>query len=199
MHQPLHGKALGANPWAIPRWRGEEQLQQHPAPWDLQGMLGSLATARGQHPWTVSVGCRVLPKQAQKAISHSWAIQKQILRLKRTLAIVRQGQAQGGGKKKIYSLDTKLVLWQHGKTLFNLLKWYKWFNPSEVTTFPGTEPKYYLLVTLGNKTEQCVPMSDTSALPHLHTQLWAGAPETPRWTTVPCTQAPKLPKPLPSL
>lgn len=40
----------GGNPWAKPQWRGEEQLQQHPAPWDLQGMPGSLATAEEQHP-----------------------------------------------------------------------------------------------------------------------------------------------------
>lgn len=191
MHQPLHGRALGGNPWAKPQWRGEEQLQQHPAPWDLQGMPGSLATARGHHPWTIPVDCRVLPRQAQKAISHSWTIQKQILRRKRTLAIVKVRPKEE--EKNIYSLDTELVLWQHGKTLFNLLKWYKWSNSSEVTTFPGTEPKHYLLETMGKQDwKQCVPM--VSAPPHLHTQLWAGAPGTPRWTTVPGHPSTKIPK-----
>lgn len=162
-----------------------------PAPWDLQGVPGSLATARGQHPWTVPVDCTGLPRQAQKTISHSWTIQKQILRLKRTLAIVKVRPKEE--EKNIYSLDTKLVLWQHSKTLFNLLKWYKWSNSSEVTTLPGTEPKHYLLETLGRQDwKQCVPM--VSALPHLHTQLQAGAPETPRWTTVPGHPSTKIPK-----
>lgn len=178
-------KGFGGNPWAKPRWRAEERLQQQPAPQNLQGMPDSLAAAKGQHPCTVPEDCRALPRQAQKAISHSWTIQKQILRLKRTLAIVRQGQGPRRRKKKIYSLDTKLVLWQHGKTLFNLLKWYTWSNSSEVPTFPGTEPKHYLLVTLGQQDwKQRVPM-EWHLCPQLHTELWAGAPETPRRTTVP--------------
>lgn len=93
-------KGFGGNPWAKPRWRAEERLQQQPAPQNLQGIPDSLAAAKGQHPWTVPEDCRALPRQAQKAISHSWTIQKQILRLKRTLAIVRQGQGPRRRKKK---------------------------------------------------------------------------------------------------
>lgn len=90
-------KGFGGNPEP---WRGEEQLQQHPAPWELQGMPGSLAAAKGQQPWTVPVDCRVLPRQPRKPLhileNSETNTQTQ------TLAIVRQGQAQGGGNKYLF-------------------------------------------------------------------------------------------------
>lgn len=49
MHQPLHGRALGLQPWAKPWWRGEE-LQQHPAPRDLRGMPAPWLQPKGNTP-----------------------------------------------------------------------------------------------------------------------------------------------------
>lgn len=76
-----------------------------------------------------------------------------------------------GTKKCFY---TKLILWQHGKTLFKLLKGYTWSNSSEVTTFPGTEPKRYRLATLTKKNTCSRSLHSSvfaSALHHLHMQL----------------------------
>lgn len=107
---------------------------------------------------------------------------------------VRQGQDQEEGKKPS-SLYTKLILWQHSKSLFKLLKWYTWPNSSKVATFPVIEPKYYLLVTLGKeKTEvKCMLKGLTQQhglpLPYVtctySPQQRRRAPETAGWTNVP--------------
>lgn len=103
MHQLLHGRAL----WGVTLSQASvERWGAAPAAPSILGPPGNAwFTGYSQRttPWTVPADCRVLPRQAQKAISHSWTIQKQILRLKRTLAIVRQSQAQGGGKKDPFS------------------------------------------------------------------------------------------------
>lgn len=102
MHQPLHGRALGATP--EPNTSVERRGVAPAAPSTVGPPGNACFSGYSQRttPWTVPVDCRVLPRQAQKAISHSWTIQKQILRLKRTLAVVRQGQARGG-KKYLFS------------------------------------------------------------------------------------------------
>lgn len=104
-------------------------------------------------------------------------------------------------KKKIHSLNTKLILWQHGKTLFNLLKWYTWPNSSEVTTFPGTEPKHYLFVNSGKARLKAVCAHGTSSLPCLTcTHSSRQVPQKlPGEQLCLGTQPPKFPKPLPAL
>lgn len=108
---------------------------------------------------------------------------------------VRQGQDQEEGKKETSSLYTKLILWQHSKSLFKLLKWYTWSNSSKVTTFPVTEPKYYFLVTLGKEETELKRMlkglTGQHGLPSpcitctYSPQPRRRAPETARRTNVP--------------
>lgn len=199
MHQPLHGRALGAQPWANPRWRGEEQLQQHPAPWTSRECL-----VLGYSQRTTPLDCPCGLQSAAQAgtESHFTFLDNSEINTQ-TQTCFGHSRTRSGPrrrKKPIYSLDTKLVLWQHGKTLFNLLKWYTWSNSWEVTTFPGTEPKHYLLVTLGKEDwKQCVPVEQ--GLPCLTCTHSSGQvpQELPGEQLCLGTQPPKFPKPLPSL
>lgn len=120
----------------------------------------------------------------------------------------RSGPRKRKKTAKISSLYTKLILWQHGMTLFKLLKWYTWSNSSKVTTFPGTEPKHYLFVTLEKKER----LKRSVCLQSLHSgmvciyitrtyssqQCWKPQ-KLPSDQMCSGSQPPKLPKPLPVL